>query len=36
MKPDSLPSKILHGLVAALLIWAVAGSIIGWLLPLTP
>jgi hypothetical protein len=35
MKPDSLLSKILHGLVAALLIWAVVGSIIGWLL-LTP
>jgi hypothetical protein len=31
MKPNSLPAKILHGFVAALLLWAVIGTIIGWL-----
>jgi hypothetical protein len=33
---DSLPRKILHGLVAALLLWAVIGSVVGWLLGLSP
>jgi hypothetical protein len=33
---DSLPRKILHRLVAALLLWAVIGSVVGWLLSLSP
>jgi len=32
----SLPRKIVHGLVAALLLWAVIGSVVGWLLGLSP
>jgi hypothetical protein len=32
MKPNSLAAKILHGLVAVLLLWAVAGAIKGWLI----
>ncbi|MGY3496695.1 hypothetical protein ACVW1B_006114 [Bradyrhizobium sp. USDA 4502] len=29
MKPDSLPAKILHGLIAALLLWAMADLILS-------
>jgi hypothetical protein len=32
----SLPVRIIHGLVAALLLWAVIGSVIGWLLGSSP
>jgi hypothetical protein len=32
MKPNSLPGKILHGLVAVLLLWAIADAIKGLLI----
>ena len=32
MKPNRFPAANTHGLVAVLLLWAVAGAIKGWLI----